>query len=240
MGQLSKVSKAGTDFFIDGCLLSAGLTCATAWIAGDSILPSEVLIGFGLSAVFGLAGRRFFTRSARSQWAKMASNASAIYPIQSADPGMRSYKYKWKPEAAPPEFEFVGPKLPVRVLESELARFVGIARRRKYNALHGGGRLGLHWTKSGFRQLKLNWVLSESYFCKEIRPRFPNEKFYAILIILGRAQLLDGGPRRQGHTGYLVGDFSTSRYVELAIERWLRLTAQPPKWRLFPFKVTVG
>jgi hypothetical protein len=130
-------------------------------------------------------------------------------------------------EPEPEEFVFSGRGLPVPIPKNTLYRFIGIARQRQQNALHGT-RFAMRLVGENFHQTKINWVLSKAHYTKYLRPRWPEDEYFSCLLILGYTRLMVG--RGKGSSGRLfgtVGQWSTEHYTQLAINRWMSLDAQP-------------
>ena len=84
----------------------------------------------------------------------------------------------------------------------------------------------MQWTGKSFKQVKINWVLSEGYFTKVHYPRFLFDEYWACMIILGYTRLLE--KKGQGDAGHLVGDRGVNWYVNQAKSKWLHLIDNSP------------
>lgn len=221
----NQITKAGQSLIVNGMLTTIATACTTALISGDSVLPDAALIGFGLTAGASLLANIRPKKPSRRR-VQMTSIAQ-IAPIY---PDMNSFRMKWKPDPELNEFVFDGLGLPVAIHETTLMRFLKIARRRQTSALYDG-KNNRHWTGGGYSRIKINWVLSEMVFTKRCRPRFPQDEYDSIIMVLGYTRLLLG--RYRGSSGRLVGDYGIDRYAELAKSRWFDLINPPPR-RNFP------
>jgi len=232
---MNKLSKAGQDLLIDGILATTTIGCATAIVAGDSMLPNSALIGFGCTAGLTWLTRRWpkSNTSRRPKFAEMSS----ITPTFSADPDYRSFTMKWKPEPKPAEFVFAGLGLPVAIVEAKFQRFVRLAIQRQRNALYGN-KLNMFRVNGNYRQIKPNWILSETYFTNDLSRPFCRDEYFSILIILGYTRLIIGD-RRQGTSGRLGDGWEqgVSGFVEIAKERWMRLSSASPAPRRNLFNI---
>lgn len=203
------------------------LICLAAWQNDPaSNLWRLFFVAGGIVNAYALvARRRGGITYVRKEWRKMTHVAVGWKEVPSDDSGRKKFIRRWKAAAPETEFVFYGLGIPVPVGETLLLRFMKIAKRRQNNALYRGG---LVWTGEGYKTIRLNWVLSEEHFTKRVSPRFPEDEYCAILIILGYSRLMTGG-RRQGSSGRLIGDYSPQRYVEIAIHKWIVLTSPPPR-----------
>ena len=132
------------------------------------------------------------------------------------DPDIARYKMTWK-EVPEPEFIFTADFLPLSVLRSELYRFVDIACQRQVRALNPA--------RTSRKRVKINWVLSERYYTKSARPRFPGELYWSIKLILTTTRLVRG--QKQGASGHLIGGYGPMGYTDLAQQRWLAMFGSP-------------
>jgi len=215
-------------FITDWFNLWVLLVCYAAWQndpASDLwrlfFVAGMIVNSYALVARRATSGKVY----ARKRWGEMSHRAVSWREVKTDDPDRKRFERRWRAAVPDPEFIFRGLGLPVPVGETILLRFVKIAKRRQSNALYRGG---LVWTGAGYKTIRLNWVLSEEHFTKRVSPRFPEDEYYSILIVLGYSRLMTGA-RRQGSSGRLVGDYSPQRYVEIAINRWGALISPAPR-----------
>lgn len=211
--------KSELQTFVLDTIYTTGLAAGSiAAYNDDGLLPLNV--GLMVAGSLGLM-RSHFLRRAKStynnQRRKLAQMAS-IKQMPRIDPDFARYEMKWK-ETEPPEFVFVGDILPIPVLRSEFYRMIEIACIRQRQALYG--------TRYNKRKPKINWILSERHFTQIVRPRFHNDLYWSIIIILSTTRLKRGG--KQGDSGHLVGEYGPNRYTELAMIRWMQLFGPSPK-----------
>lgn len=207
-----------TAFVVDGTLATIAIASATALINGNG--PTALLWGFGGVAGLTVLSRRWPWRTATRmpQWSKAFES---LAPLVGGGYELKWYDKREKPEDD--EFIFFGLGLPVPVSETTLCRFISIARRRQDNAL-SGTQFSMLRTGNNFRQLKINWVLSQNHYTKIIYPRFPRDEYLGCLMILGYTRLMTA--RGNGSSGRLFGDvghWSTEQYTRTAKQRWIAL-----------------
>ena len=190
---------------VDIALASVSLASAAALVGGESVIPVPVLLAGTVIPAYQLIRRNwpqsYAGKSTRQQLRNMASTVDDYLTPRYSDD----------------EFYFRGLGLPVSVPESTFYRFVSIARRRQTNAIYGS-KYTRQWTGRTYRQIKINWVLSEGYFTNEVRPRFLTDEYWSCMRILRTARLLER--KGQGDAGHLVGDYGVGWYVARARTAW--------------------
>ena len=199
---------------VDVALASVSLASAAALTGGESVVPNPVLLAGAVIPALQVL-RRNWSRPYHGK-----SNRAALRNFASTVDDYLT------PIIEDNEFYFRGRSLPVSIPESTFYRFINIARRRQTNAIYGS-KYTRQWTGYGYRQIKINWVLSEGYFTNEVRPRFLVDEYWACMRILRTARLLER--KGQGDAGHLVGDYGVGWYVARARAMWEAGLSPPPR-----------
>lgn len=228
MAKPKRLIKASEDLVVNTILAATAISSGVSLWTGDGWFPQALKIGFLAASTFGLIKYNFWTHSTYNPMPRraMAAMESSIRQIPSSDPDIKSYLYRWKPDKPEyrPKFIFRSDILFVPVHEDELRAFMKTAVLRQNNALYGGRAWRIRNNDGEFRRIKINWVLSENYFTRHHRPRYPLDLYQSIMIILAVSHLRRCA-NRNGKSDYLIGDWGVEGYVEQAIQRWLKYTA---------------
>lgn len=192
-------------------LLATTSIASVAALFGESSIPKPLLLAGATIPAFQLL-RRNWPRSYAGQQQRRTLQQITNLALKTDGP--------YYTNDFDNEFYFRGLGLPISVPESMFSRFISIARRRQTNARYGT-KWSMQWTGKTYRQIKINWVLSEGYFTNEVNPRFVGDEYWACMEILGYARLLNR--KGQGDAGHLVGDRGVSWYVVEAKRQWLAL-----------------
>ena len=195
------------DVVINAALGVAISGVTTANVSGD--LPLWVA-----GPVVAACGYELLRRNIRPARRSLASDAPKLI-VDKAGQQWLTFRDR---KAAPMEFTFEAPGLPVAVTSTDLERFCGIAKRRTNLARYGAG-------------VKSKDILSKGYFTRRITNPFLVEEYEAIRLVLEVTRYWKG--RSPGRSGRLVGieHVTAADYVAGVERTWLALLAQWQKGR---------
>jgi hypothetical protein len=194
------------DLIVNTATVTIAAGAVTSLFSPDAALPPWAAVGLVAGALGTLAQ---YHRRPRRNWQQYASDARITIDrngqqwLRWRDGGM-----KGKPSN---EFLFSGLGLPATVTEKQMARFLGIAKRRDMKARYG------------FNEVRGNAILSHRHYTRNVQPPFLPAEYDAIMRVLhttGRLQ-----PPRPGHSGTVAGigeRVSTEMASDVAAD-WLQL-----------------